>query len=235
MSPNLSLHTRSLSEQNQQAYRLLPQCVLKWRQNQLLVLPSQQAKRIDLRAMEDQSWLVECLKHSPARLIRLDPDLGETWLRQWTDACEQANKKVFLRLPSNTELSRKQSLLSWGLKWLIDWSAAALLLLVMSPVMLGLVLLVRIYSPGPIFLRQWHVGERGKLFRLLKFRKDAPRSAQLESWMHKYSLDKLPHLFNVLRGEISLVGSRPLALDDAVRLSTEERRRLNALPGLIGA
>jgi lipopolysaccharide/colanic/teichoic acid biosynthesis glycosyltransferase len=53
--------------------------------------------------------------------------------------------------------------------------------------------------------------------------------------MHKYSLDKLPHLFNVLRGEISLVGSRPLALDDAVRLSTEERRRLNALPGLIGA
>jgi len=80
---------------------------------------------------------------------------------------EQANKAVFLRLPAGHKLLRNRRLRNWWLKRLIDWSAAALLLL-LSPVMLGLVCLMRVQSQ-PIFCGQWCVGERGKLFRLFKF------------------------------------------------------------------
>jgi len=205
----------------------MPSCTLKWRQGKLLVSLAPRDKQPYLPSIESEQWLVDCLKHSPVRLIRIDPDLGESWLKLWADACEQANKAVFLRLPSARELPRWRW---WWLKRLIDWSAAAVLLLALSPVMLVLVLLMHVYSPGPIFLRQWYVGERGKLFRVFKF-----RTTGLERLMRKYSLDALPQLLNVVRGEMSLVGPRPWTLDEAVRLSPEGRQQLNKLPGIIGA
>jgi len=147
--------------------------------------------------------------------------------------------------------------LKWWLKRLVDWSAAALLMLVVGPLMLGLSVLMLMQSPGSIFFSQWRVGERGKLFRILKFRtmvtgaelyhhqvmghqaglhkcEDDPRVTPIGRWMRKYSLDELPQLINVLRGEMSLVGPRPWALYDAVRLSPSVRQRLNALPGITG-
>lgn len=245
----LPLHTHSPLK--------MPCCVLKWRQGQLLVKPCQQRGNIDQPAFEDKQRLVEYLKHSPIRLIRIDPAMSEAGLEFWADASEQSNKPVFLRIPPKNGLLRKQSSFSWGLKRVIDWSATALLLLALSPLMLMLVLLIRIYSPGPIFFRQWRVGRRGKLFRIIKFRtmmvdaeklhhqvmsnqkglhklKDDPRITPLERWMRKYSLDELPQLFNVLRGEMSLVGPRPWALYDALRISPEGQKRLNALPGITG-
>jgi lipopolysaccharide/colanic/teichoic acid biosynthesis glycosyltransferase len=102
------------------------------------------------------------------------------------------------------------------------------------------------------------VGERGKLFQVLKFRTmivgadaihhqvmgnqsglhkraDDPRITSLGRWMRRFSIDELPQLFNVLRGEMSLVGPRPWALYDAIRITPELRHRLKALPGLTGA
>ncbi len=210
------------------------QYTLKWRQGQLLVNLYNQLPQPQLPPLRSERWLVECLKRSPVRLIRIDPDLGEAELRFWADACEQAKKPVFLRLPTAHALPRQQSQRSWWLKRLIDWSASAILLLVLSPAMLGLVLLIRIYLPGPIFVREWHVGKRGKLFRVFKFRTDAPRATPLGRWMRKYRLDELPQLFNVLRGEMSLVGSRPWTLCDAVRISAGKRQKLNALSGIVG-
>ncbi len=234
-----------------------PRYTLKWRQGQLLVSLKQRDKQLYLPSLESEQWLVECLKHSPVRLVRIELKLGEATLKSWADACEQANKPVFLRLPAAYELPNKRCLRSWWLKRLIDWSAAALLLLVLSPVILGLVCLMCVQLPQPIFYQQWCVGERGKLFRLLKFRtmvvsartlnrqlagnqeslpkrEDAPRLTTLGRWLHKYSLDELPQLLNVLRGEMSLVGPRPWNLQDAVRINLEGRGQLNALPGIIG-
>lgn len=61
-----------------------------------------------------------------------------------------------------------------------------------------------------------------------------PRITPLGRWLHKYGLDELPQLYNVLRGEISLVGPLPWALDDAVRIQPDVQKRLNALPGITG-
>lgn len=230
---------------------------LKWRQEQLLVKLSEQVKQPYVPLVGSEQWLVNCLKNSPVRLVRIDSVLGETGLKLWADACQQAKKGIFLDLPSSQDLPRKKSPLSWQLKRSIDWSFAALLLLILSPFMLVLALLIHIYSPGPIFFRQWRVGERGKLFQIFKFRtmvvdaeklhhevmgdqtglhkrQDDPRITPLGRWMRKYSLDELPQLLNVLQGDMSLVGPRPWALYDAIRISQNGQHRLNALPGITG-
>ena len=242
---------------DQQATRCSPPYTLQWRQDQLLVKPSQSVKQPELSVLKNKEGLVRCLNHSPVRVVRIDPALGDTRLQRWADACEQAGKQVFLSIPSNAELPRKRSPFTWYLKRILDWSVAALLLLILSPVLLALALLIRIDSPGPIFFRQWRVGKRGRLFRIIKFRsmvvnaeqfhhqvmgdlsglhkrEDDPRLTPLGLWMRKYSLDELPQLINVVRGEMSLVGPRPWALYDAVRLSPEGQRRLNARPGITG-
>ena len=230
---------------------------LTWRQKQLLLTLSPTQTSPLLSALESEQLLADCLERSPIHLVKLTPDVGEAELALWADACDKVNKPVYLSVPSIAALPKKQNRSKWWLKRLFDWSAAALLLLVIGPLMLGLSFLIRLQSPGPIFFSQWRVGERGKLFRILKFRtmvtgaelyhhqvmghqiglhkcENDPRVTPVGRWMRKYSLDELPQLFNVLRGEMSLVGPRPWALYDAVRLSPTVRQRLNALPGITG-
>ncbi len=126
--------------------------------------------------------------------------------------------------------------------------------------MLTIAALIKASTPGPVLFRQWRVGQRGKLFRVLKFRTmtvnaedshhqvmadqmhtnlhkrdDDPRITPLGRWLRKYSFDELPQLLNVLLGEMSLVGPRPWALYDAVRIRPDLLERLNALPGITGA
>lgn len=256
ISQNTFIQTRFVQEQKRQVYNL-PEYLVEWRQGQLFIKLSQQAKENNLSVIEDKKLLGEWLKNSSPKLLRVEQNLGETGIKIWADASEQVKKVVFLQLPSNNKLPNKQGRISWVLKRLIDWVAATLLLLILSPLMLGLILLISISMPGPIFFRQWRVGQRGKLFQIIKFRTmvvdaeklhhqvmgnqkglhkliDDPRITGLGRWMRKYSIDELPQLFNVLRGEMSLVGPRPWALYDALRISPEGQKRLNALPGITG-
>ncbi len=97
-------------------------------------------------------------------------------------------------------------------------------LLVLSPVMAIVALLVKLDSPGPVFYAQERIGMNGRRFRMIKFRsmradaeaggpgwtvKDVPRRTPLGTWLRKLSLDELPQLWNVFRGDMSLVGPRP--------------------------
>ena len=246
-----------LEDQQQDNY--VPNCILKWRQGQLLVsLVEGQLYPPYLPALENQQLLGKCLKRSQVRLVRIDPALGEAKLLSWAEAGLRAAKPVFLKLPHAHELSRNPGDFSWWLKRLINAIAAILLLLALSPLMLLIVFLMRPDSPKSIFCGQWHVGERGKLFRILKFRTtvenrgnfdyplpdnqkgldkhgDSPYITPLGNWMSKYGIDELPQLFNVLRGEMTLFGARPCNLNEALQLSSQEQRQLNALPGITGA
>lgn len=254
-SPSLKALPTSLptSVSNLVNYRLF------WRQRKLIVrLASSRDSCLSLPAFSRHDWLTDCLQRSSIQLVRLDLSLGETDLKAWADACHKAHKLAYVRLPTASQLPQKQYPFNWRLKRICDWFIAALLLILLSPVMAWVALLITLFSPGPIFFYQWRVGERGKLFKIIKFRtmdvgaeqlhhqvmgtqeglhklEDDPRITSLGRWIRRYSLDELPQLFNVLRGEMSLVGPRPWALYDAVRISSDLQHRLNALPGITGA
>ena len=192
------------------------------------------------------------------KLFKVESNIGEAKLKDLADVCYRSEKAVFLNLPHANELPQSNSPITWNVKRTLDWLAAFSILLVLSPVMFSLAVIIASSSSGPIFFHQWRIGESGKLFRIIKFRtmitdadklhhlvmsgqtglhkcEDDPRITNVGRWMRKYSLDELPQLFNVLLGEMSLVGPRPWALYDALRINGDRKRRLNSLPGVTGA
>jgi lipopolysaccharide/colanic/teichoic acid biosynthesis glycosyltransferase len=120
-------------------------------------------------------------------------------------------------------------------------------LLVLWPVMLVIGLLVRTKLGAPVIFRQQRPGLNGRPFKLFKFRtmtdernskgdllSDSERMTSFGRWLRATSLDELPELFNVIRGEMSLVGPRPLLMEYLGRYSTEQARRHEVKPGITG-
>jgi exopolysaccharide biosynthesis polyprenyl glycosylphosphotransferase len=147
------------------------------------------------------------------------------------------------------------------IKRCFDLCCAIVLLILLSPVYIAIAILIKLDSPGPIFFRQNRNGLHGKNFRIWKFRtmvinaeklqaslesrneikdgilfklKDDPRVTKVGKFLRSYSLDELPQIFNVLFGEMSLVGPRPLATRDAQRLKPKHFIRQEVLPGITG-
>lgn len=233
-------------------------CCLRWRQNRLWVGIPQNKSQIALPALASEDWFRACLLRSSAKSVGVDPALGSSAITLWSRACEEAQKPLYLRIPALPESPQKRYPWSWLIKQACDRLAALLLLLLLSPLLLAIAGLIKLQDGGPVLFTQWRVGHRGKLFRIIKFRSmviDAeklhsqvmanqtglhklehdPRVTPLGKWLRKLSLDEFPQLINVLRGEMSLVGPRPWAIYDAVRIKPELHRRLNALPGMTGA
>jgi sugar transferase EpsL len=132
-------------------------------------------------------------------------------------------------------------------KRLLDLVITLPCLVLASPFMLAAALLVQIYHGRPVIFRQERPGYQGALFPVLKFRTmneardpqgnllpDSERLTRLGRFMRSTSLDELPELFNVLRGEMSLVGPRPLFAKYLERYSPEQARRHEVLPGITG-
>ena len=132
-------------------------------------------------------------------------------------------------------------------KRILDLFLAALGLLLLSPVLLVVTLLVRIRHGSPVLFRQQRPGFHGRPFALYKFRTmtdtrdangrllpDAERLTPLGRVLRATSLDELPELLNVLRGEMSLVGPRPLLMQYLNRYNKEQARRHDVLPGITG-
>ncbi len=151
--------------------------------------------------------------------------------------------------------------ISWELvmKRLIDTSGAAILLLLTAPIMLAVAVAIRFDSKGPVIFSQNRSGLHGRAFRMYKFRsmvtnaeqarselesmnemagpvfkvKNDPRVTPLGRWLRKTSFDELPQLWNVMRGEMSLVGPRPLPLYETANFGdVSQRRRMSVRPGL---
>jgi exopolysaccharide biosynthesis polyprenyl glycosylphosphotransferase len=146
-------------------------------------------------------------------------------------------------------------------KGVFDRGAALLALLVLSPFLLCIAVAVKATSPGPVLFRQERIGLCGETFTMLKFRsmvqhahqmvetlaadsdrendilfkmRNDPRVTRVGRVLRRYSLDELPQLFNVLRGEMSLVGPRPPLAKEVERYGDDMRRRFLVKPGLTG-
>jgi len=142
----------------------------------------------------------------------------------------------------------------------LDIVVSGLALVLLAPVFLVVAVLVKL-DGGPVFFRQIRVGLNGREFRMLKFRsmcvdaearlqdllarnekpsgvtfklKDDPRITRVGRWLRKSSLDEIPQFWNVLRGDMSLVGPRPPLPREVALYSQGDRRRLRARPGITG-
>ena len=134
----------------------------------------------------------------------------------------------------------------YGKRWL-DLIVTLPALVVLAPVFLILALAVRYYHGAPVFFRQRRPGQDGKLFDLVKYRSmtnardaqgkllpDGERLTPFGRFLRSSSLDELPELGNVLRGEMSLVGPRPLLVQYLDRYTPEQGRRHEVRPGITG-
>jgi exopolysaccharide biosynthesis polyprenyl glycosylphosphotransferase len=149
---------------------------------------------------------------------------------------------------------------SAALKRAFDVLGASLGLLAIAPLMLAFAIAIKLDSRGPVFFRQLRVGRHGRRFYMLKFRtmvRDAdemkealrhrneaqeglfkiaadPRVTRMGRFLRTTALDELPQLFNIVRGEMSLVGPRPLVIEEDERIEGWHRRRLELMPGMTG-
>lgn len=245
--PNLESSLIQSEQQERASY-----CKLTWRRGKLLVRPVGQLPIPYLPATDEKESLAECLKHSPVNLVLIDPELGFSKVKLWADATLAAHKSIYLSIPSIHK--SKQNALEW-LQIIINSLIALVFLIVLSPVALWLAVLTRVYSPGSLFEREWHVGKRGKLFQVIKFRTTTVNTNLINNfsyqnnllhqvednytligkWLCKYGLDNIPQLLNVLRGDMNLIGRRQYKLEDAVKLDKALLRQLNKTPGFWGS
>jgi exopolysaccharide biosynthesis polyprenyl glycosylphosphotransferase len=145
-------------------------------------------------------------------------------------------------------------------KRLFDLAGSQLALLLLSPVLLVAVLAIKLHDRGPILFRQTRVGRNGELFSCLKFRsmvvdaeeqlaglhveqgyeaglfkmQDDPRVTRPGRWLRRFSIDELPQLVNVLRGDMSLIGPRPPLPSEVEQYGEDAARRLHVRPGMTG-
>jgi exopolysaccharide biosynthesis polyprenyl glycosylphosphotransferase len=145
-----------------------------------------------------------------------------------------------------------------AIKRLFDVAASSAALAALAPLMLSVAVVIKLSSRGPVLFKQQRVGRHGRPFHMLKFRsmvvnaeelkaklmalneqagpvfkmKRDPRITPIGRFIRKFSIDELPQLINVLRGEMSLVGPRPPVPSEVARYEAWQRRRLSVRPGL---
>jgi exopolysaccharide biosynthesis polyprenyl glycosylphosphotransferase len=185
-------------------------------------------------------------------LVRLRTEMSNLHIaRSYVDELDGAAVMTFQSGPQD----------SWQLftKRVIDIVGSSLLLLLLAPLLGVIGLLITLDSPGPVFFAQERVGLNKRRFTMLKFRtmvdgsgeqqlmlehfneavgpvfkiRDDPRITRLGKFLRRFSIDELPQLFNVIKGDMSLVGPRPLPLRDVARIDLHwHKRRFSIKPGI---
>jgi exopolysaccharide biosynthesis polyprenyl glycosylphosphotransferase len=210
--------------------------------------------------------------------IATDPELAGQLLRRLSWALEQrgielivspgiievAGPRISVRPVAGLSLLHlERPSVSGGphlMKAVFDRVVALGIVAVLSPLLIGLALAVRLTSSGPVLFRQQRVGRAGAEFTMLKFRsmyvdaeerlsdlyalsdgngvifkmRNDPRMTPLGRWTRRFSLDELPQLFNVLRGDMSLVGPRPPLAEEVALYAADDSRRMLVKPGMTG-
>ena len=172
------------------------------------------------------------------------------------------NERLETAVGRGNSIPRARPILSMGLfvKRIMDLLLSAVALLLLWPLLLAIALAVKLESPGSVIYASLRAGKKGQKFVCYKFRTmfdgadglrdslrqfnerqdpffkiaDDPRVTPLGHFLRKYSLDELPQFWNVLKGDMSLVGPRPHPVDDYARYRPDDHRRLDVKPGITG-
>jgi len=188
------------------------------------------------------------------------PSLARIWGSFLTEI--DRNGQYETAVDRGDSILRARPILITGLlvKRIMDLLLSAIGVLVLWPFLLAIALAVKLESAGPVIYASLRAGKKGQKFVCYKFRTmidgadglkdflrqfnerqdpffkivDDPRVTRLGRFLRKYSLDELPQLWNVLKGDMSLVGPRPHPLDDCARYRPEDHRRLDVKPGMTG-
>jgi len=167
---------------------------------------------------------------------------------------ERGSGPIVVRLATTKNCAKRDCVVRRGFyirfgKRILDIIGAAAALLIAGPILFLCAVAVRLESHGPVFFRQWRVGQNGKPFRVIKLRtmihgadrqgpkitaSGDPRITTVGRFLRKTKLDELPQLFNVLGNEMSLVGPRPEVPEYTLKYSLAERKVLDAKPGVTG-
>ena len=193
--------------------------------------------------------------------VRSCEELGVVFCLNYTDQNNKLTNAIktiignqrfltFINIPHNS--------FALAIKKIMDLSISILMIICLSPVLLFISILIKITSKGPIVFKQARVGLRGRQFSLFKFRtmivnaenlkknleaenemdgpvfkiKDDPRVTKIGKFLRRTGLDELPQLFNVLKGEMSLIGPRPPLPSETIQYKRWQLRRLSVKPGL---
>ncbi len=194
-------------------------------------------------------------------LIYACEEIGVSFRMQshlWNVTGTKSKLTYFDEIPFFTFQNTPTDYLALQLKWFLDYVFAFLTLLLFAPVMIAVIILIKVSSPGPVLFRQMRVGLRGRKFYLYKFRtmvqdaekmkedleslnevdgpvfkiKDDPRITRIGKFLRKTGLDELPQFYNVLRGDMSVVGPRPPIPEEVSKYERWQLRRLSMKPGL---
>jgi lipopolysaccharide/colanic/teichoic acid biosynthesis glycosyltransferase len=201
---------------------------IKIKDEKLLVKRTYKASQMHLLSNRSEEFLAEWLQFSPATIVQIDSRIELDKLQMWANQCKKYKKAVFLRLSQEGKLVRQSNNynnLNRLIKRCCDFLAALILLIIFFPVFIALALFIGLYFKEPILQTQWCVGKDRKLFSIYKFGGN----------LQKINLDilnKLPQLFNIVKGDMSFVGRFPISLSEAIKISPSEQHYLHVLPGI---
>jgi exopolysaccharide biosynthesis polyprenyl glycosylphosphotransferase len=193
--------------------------------------------------------------------VRSCEELGVVFSLNYTDQNNKLTNAIktiignqkfltFINIPHNS--------FALAIKKIMDLSVSFIMIVCLSPILLAIAILIKVTSPGPVVFKQARVGLRGRQFSLFKFRtmivnaeklkkdletenemdgpvfkiKDDPRVTKIGKFLRTTGLDELPQLFNVLKGEMSLIGPRPPLPTETLQYKRWQLRRLSVKPGL---
>ena len=204
-------------------------------------------------SLQDPMYIYWKLQHAGITIYLLPEDLSPVFRE--VELSYINNIPCFkLNVPSITGIN-------FWLKRLLDFCFAIIFLIVLSPLYLILSILIFLDNPGTIFYRQLRIGLHGKPFQVWKFRtmvtnaealqqalesqnenqdgilfkiKDDPRITRLGKFLRRYSFDELPQILNILFGEMSFIGPRPLPIRDVEKFEAHHHVRHEVLPGITG-
>jgi exopolysaccharide biosynthesis polyprenyl glycosylphosphotransferase len=193
--------------------------------------------------------------------VRSCEELGVVFSLRYKDSNIKLTNAIKTRIGSEkflTFINVPHNLSALTIKKIMDISLSLFMVIILAPALLAISIMIKLTSPGPIVFSQTRVGLRGRLFNLYKFRtmvagaemlkkqleseneadgpvfkiKDDPRVTRIGKFLRKSGLDELPQLFNILKGEMSLIGPRPPLPEETKAYKRWQLRRLSVKPGL---